>query len=392
MDKGRVIQKKGPPTTTTDIDRQQQRNSMFKPPQSSKATTSWHWRLGDGGHKGLDWNQTTNRMMTTADLKAGSSASRPYLAACIASLHQLKVVKEPLGLVAVAWNVPMLMLWSKFDIKEGVPDSWLSLDRQLPSGVKAQDWGVFPFFAPSSFFLSFFLSLSLSLFFFSLSPSLSLSFKQVLPDITFHPLASWQSSNQHLPLVRVGCGLNTNHQVTWEAFPLSHCAVLGNAFAMLLVNAPQRHPSAERRPLIYYELALLLLPAMLGGSSLGVIVGRIFPPALLIVLSIVLLVLTTAKTLVKARHIAKAARAREDRVSTAVNLQWYKSRRRTPFSLPRCEPKACCIAIAPCDLCCQPLLHQPKFHIFCLGDKSSLPRYESKLAHAGCRHARSENK
>jgi len=63
-----------------------------------------------------------------------------------------------------------------------------------------------------------------------------------------------------------------------EAVPLSHTAVMGNALAQLLVNAPQRHPNAPDRPLIHYELAILALPAQLGGNSLGVVVGRIFPP------------------------------------------------------------------------------------------------------------------
>merc|ERR1712232_1405706 len=112
-----------------------------------------------------------------------------------------------------------------------------------------------------------------------------------------------------------GGGLNVPMLMLWsrfdikEAVPLSHSAVMGNALAMLLINAPQRHPACPQRPLIHYELALLLLPAMLGGSSAGVIVGRACPPALLIVLSLCLLVFATAKTVKKGIHIAHARTA-----------------------------------------------------------------------------------
>lgn len=85
-----------------------------------------------------------------------------------------------------------------------------------------------------------------------------------------------------------------------EAVPLSHAAVMGNAFAQLLVNAPQRHPNAPVRPLIHYELAILALPAQLGGNSLGVVVGQIFPPTLLIVLSLSMLLIAATKTGMKA--------------------------------------------------------------------------------------------
>lgn len=90
-----------------------------------------------------------------------------------------------------------------------------------------------------------------------------------------------------------------------EAVPLSHIAVMGNALSQLLVNTQLPHPSSAIRPLVNYEVACLLLPAMLGGSSLGVVVGKIFPSTLLIVLSLVLLSLTTVKTTLKAYHLSQ---------------------------------------------------------------------------------------
>merc|ERR1719181_2401142 len=91
-----------------------------------------------------------------------------------------------------------------------------------------------------------------------------------------------------------------------EAVPLSHSAVMGNALMMLFFNGPQRHPFCPQRPLIHYELALVLMPAMLAGSNLGVLVNRICPATLLVTLALVLLLLTTLKTIMKARHLTYA--------------------------------------------------------------------------------------
>ncbi|CAK0837599.1 unnamed protein product, partial [Prorocentrum cordatum] len=86
-----------------------------------------------------------------------------------------------------------------------------------------------------------------------------------------------------------------------EAVPISHVAVFGNALVQLFVNAPQRHPEMPQRPLIHHEMAWLMMPTMLGGNSLGIVVGKMLPPTLLVVLALVLLALTSAKTFAKGR-------------------------------------------------------------------------------------------
>jgi len=96
-----------------------------------------------------------------------------------------------------------------------------------------------------------------------------------------------------------------------EAVPLSHAAVMGNAFAQLLVNGRQRHPDAPNRPLIHYELAILALPAQLGGNSLGVVIGRTFPPTVLIILSLCMLALAGTKTFIKGIEEMKKAAAKK---------------------------------------------------------------------------------
>eukprot|EP00434_Breviolum_minutum_P019754 symbB.v1.2.017430.t1/scaffold1360.1/size203234/1 len=106
-----------------------------------------------------------------------------------------------------------------------------------------------------------------------------------------------------------------------EAVPISHIAVqssylvttlsrkhyyhcydiflVGNALSQLLFNTRLRHPSMPLRPLIHYEMAAILLPAMLGGNSLGIVVSKIFPPTALVLLSLILLIFAAAKTMHK---------------------------------------------------------------------------------------------
>merc|ERR1719265_2984157 len=86
---------------------------------------------------------------------------------------------------------------------------------------------------------------------------------------------------------------------------------------------PQPHPTVPQRPLIHYEMALLLLPAMLGGNSLGVVVGRVFPPTLLVILSLVLLVVAATKTAAKGRSAARQAKAARE--ATLLRMRWSSS-------------------------------------------------------------------
>eukprot|EP00928_Gymnodinium_smaydae_P058962 TRINITY_DN4217_c0_g4_i2.p1 TRINITY_DN4217_c0_g4~~TRINITY_DN4217_c0_g4_i2.p1 ORF type:complete len:555 (+),score=94.34 TRINITY_DN4217_c0_g4_i2:29-1693(+) len=97
-----------------------------------------------------------------------------------------------------------------------------------------------------------------------------------------------------------------------EAVPLSHVAVLGNAISQVLVTCRLRHPELPARPLVHYELALLMLPAQLSGSSLGVVVGRVMPPTLLICLALCLLVFASLKTAVRGCKVLCAARRKAE--------------------------------------------------------------------------------
>ena len=81
-----------------------------------------------------------------------------------------------------------------------------------------------------------------------------------------------------------------------EAVPLAHVGVFGSAFAQNLVNVPRRHPLTEARPLIDAEIALLLMPCMLSGHSLGVLLGPVFPDKLVEAVAVLILLVAAFKS------------------------------------------------------------------------------------------------
>ena len=82
-----------------------------------------------------------------------------------------------------------------------------------------------------------------------------------------------------------------------EAVPLSHVGVFGSVFAQNLVNVPRRHPLTDARPLVDAELALLLMPAMLLGNSLGVLVSPAVPEQSIEVFAVIVLLFAALKTI-----------------------------------------------------------------------------------------------
>ena len=57
---------------------------------------------------------------------------------------------------------------------------------------------------------------------------------------------------------------------------LFHCII-----CHVLVNWSRRHPAKPNRPLIYWDMILIMEPAQLGGSNLGVILAKVFPSSIL---------------------------------------------------------------------------------------------------------------
>jgi len=68
-----------------------------------------------------------------------------------------------------------------------------------------------------------------------------------------------------------------------EAVVLSLCAVAGNTLSQVIVNSHKSHPLDKTRPIIYFDAALLLIPAQLGGNNIGVLLAAVLPTTILMV-------------------------------------------------------------------------------------------------------------
>ena len=86
-----------------------------------------------------------------------------------------------------------------------------------------------------------------------------------------------------------------------QAVIFSLSTVLGNYVSQVYLNWRKRHPYDPRRPLIYWDAVLLLLPAQLGGSNIGVVIAKIFPEGVLIILAMVVLLFAGYKSFRKGR-------------------------------------------------------------------------------------------
>ena len=64
------------------------------------------------------------------------------------------------------------------------------------------------------------------------------------------------------------------------AIPLSKATIMGGAIANAFLRWPARHPSADR-PLIAFDVAVMLEPTTLIGTVVGVTLNTVFPPWLI---------------------------------------------------------------------------------------------------------------
>ena len=81
-----------------------------------------------------------------------------------------------------------------------------------------------------------------------------------------------------------------------DATPLSNVTIFGGAIANLISNGHRLHPSG-RKPLIAYDVALMMEPMTIFGALLGCLLNKIFPTWLITLLLVLLLGATTEKTL-----------------------------------------------------------------------------------------------
>jgi len=83
------------------------------------------------------------------------------------------------------------------------------------------------------------------------------------------------------------------------AIPLSNFTVLGGAISNVLLNSMKRHPHADR-PLVDWDLLLLMEPQTLAGALIGGFVNKLAPELLITVMLVLVLAATSDRTLKKA--------------------------------------------------------------------------------------------
>eukprot|EP00298_Acanthocystis_sp_HF-20_P010053 c18644_g1_i1.p1 GENE.c18644_g1_i1~~c18644_g1_i1.p1 ORF type:complete len:357 (+),score=130.27 c18644_g1_i1:17-1087(+) len=88
------------------------------------------------------------------------------------------------------------------------------------------------------------------------------------------------------------------------AIPLSKATIFGSAITHILMSLKQRHPKVDR-PLIAFDISVMLEPMTLGGSVVGVLLNTIFPTWLITLCLIILLAYTTKITFDKAKSTWK---------------------------------------------------------------------------------------
>ncbi|CAH0475846.1 unnamed protein product [Peronospora belbahrii] len=103
-----------------------------------------------------------------------------------------------------------------------------------------------------------------------------------------------------------------------RATPISNMAILGGAVANAWYNMRKRHPTVDR-PLIDPELALGMIPVVIGGTVLGAVINRLIPSYVLSLLFIVVLAVSGSRTLMKGIRLHKKELAKEKEVEDAAN-------------------------------------------------------------------------
>merc|ERR1719361_933922 len=61
------------------------------------------------------------------------------------------------------------------------------------------------------------------------------------------------------------------------AIPLSNCTILGSSISNLILNVNKRHPYADR-PLIDWDIMLMMEPLTIVGALLGTFINVLLPP------------------------------------------------------------------------------------------------------------------
>ncbi|KAG6597884.1 uncharacterized protein IUM83_07691 [Phytophthora cinnamomi] len=102
-----------------------------------------------------------------------------------------------------------------------------------------------------------------------------------------------------------------------RATPISNVAILGGAVANTWFNMLKRHPTADR-PLIDPELALGMIPVVIGGTILGAVINKLIPSYIVSLLFVVVLAVSDARMTLRGIRLFKKELAQK-RAEIAAN-------------------------------------------------------------------------
>ena len=116
-----------------------------------------------------------------------------------------------------------------------------------------------------------------------------------------------------------------------EAIPLSAVTVLGGALATTLVNSMRRHPIADR-PIICWDLILVMEPLILVGALFGSMLHRLLSENVIVVMLVVFYSVTARVTLIKAGRMHESeSKYIDELISTRMTTEQLRKDRTVTF-------------------------------------------------------------
>lgn len=109
------------------------------------------------------------------------------------------------------------------------------------------------------------------------------------------------------------------------AIALSNFIILGSSVVNMVLNFSKRHPLVNR-PLVDWDLILIMEPLTMAGAIVGALVGKVLPDWILVILLVLLLAQTTYETLKKAisqyqKESIEISKQNKSELSKAVDKQ-----------------------------------------------------------------------
>jgi uncharacterized membrane protein YfcA len=117
----------------------------------------------------------------------------------------------------------------------------------------------------------------------------------------------------NLPILLVVFGFDIKVAVVYSLM-----TVLGNHISQTYLNILRPHPNMRSRPLIYWELILIMIPAQLFGTNAAVIFSSVLPSSILLIVAMLILLFASFKSIQKGLYLyaLETERTRDELKST----------------------------------------------------------------------------